>query len=474
MKILFIYPGNISTEQPLGLLYISAVLKKNGHKTTLFHLTPYKLEKSIGLNYRCKRDLIKKIKSFKPNMIGFSVSSTEYPFSLELAKLIKKNFDIPIVFGGPHPTVDPLNTIEEDCIDVVCIGEGEGAIAQLVTNMEEGKSIVNIKNLWVKNNGKIFKNDVSPLIQNLDALPYPDRELIGNKFYIENRYGSISFITGRGCPFQCSYCINTHVRNLYKNRGQYIRFRSVKSIIKEIKETVKRYKNRTVVFSDDTFTLDKQRTIEFCDIYKKEIGLPFLCQTRANVVDGEVLKVLKDAGCELVSFGIESGNDFIRNGVLKRGMTNETIVTAFKLAKDVGLKTGSFNMIGIPFETEKEIWDTININRIVNPDLLHCTVLMPLKGTEIGRLCERNGWIKEKISESYYTTVTQELPTISSQKLFAYQLLFELYVRLPKKYYPLVNFLKTVLAHVPKNNNIRRVVYYTFQKLNKAIIKVAA
>jgi len=462
MRILLIHPNrsigpvmNWYGEAPLGILYLSAVLEKAGHLTDLIDLTPYLINRSSLRSFlRGKtiptyaRDLLERTKAFKPDLIGFSVVSTHYSLSVALSNLIKESFDVPIIFGGSHPTVDPEETISEKAIDMICIGEGEHALLELVTKIDEGKDISQVKNIWIKEGSNVLRNPIRPLIQDIDSLPYPNREILDKRYF---KSGGTSFITGRGCPYQCSYCVNSHLQKLYRGLGKFIRYRSIQKVIDEINYTIERYKIRKVTFSDETFTTNKKRTIEFCNAYKKEIGLPFICQTRCDTVDRELVTTLKDAGCELVSMGIESGNDFLREHILNRKMPRDKIIKAFRLAREAGISTNAFNMIGVPFETERTIDDTININRVVTPDGINCSLFMPFKGTRLGELCEKKGWIKnplEELPDYYYDTVL-EPPSISRTELIAHRSLFDLYVHLQEKYHPLLNLFKFLWVHLP-------------------------
>lgn len=368
--------------------------------------------------------------------------------------------------------MDPENTISEKSIDAICVGEVEHALLELVTKMENGEDITKIENIWIKKSGNISKNPVRPLIQDLDSLPYPDRDLI-NRRYISN--STANFITSRGCPYHCSYCINEYLQELYRGKGRFLRYRGIDNVIDEIKLVVKKYGIRDILFSDETFTSNKKRVIEFCKIYKKEIDLPFLCQTRADTVTRDVFVALKQANCRGVAIGVETGNDFLRNNVLNRKLSREDILNAFKLAREVGQRTTSFNMVGVPYETEKTIWETINLNKEVQTDYSECSIFIPFKGTKLRELCEEKRWIKQELSEAFIdyktcTTTLQELPSISSKKIIAYHRLFESYIKFPTKYYPLLNFLKLLWIYAPSNRNIHRTLKFVNRMLTKYIV----
>jgi radical SAM superfamily enzyme YgiQ (UPF0313 family) len=165
-------------------------------------------------------------------LIAFSVLSTEFEFSIKISKLIKENFQIPIIFGGIHPTIEPKEVIKNEYVYMVCIGEGEDTLLELVNKMESGKDVKNILGLWVKENGRVFKSPIRPLETNLDKFPFPDREIFDKRHFIKDYPGS-PFLTSRGCPYKCTYCCNHLLQKIY-NYKNYVRFRSVDNVLDEM------------------------------------------------------------------------------------------------------------------------------------------------------------------------------------------------------------------------------------------------
>jgi len=209
MKILFIQHDVFKN---YGTMILSAILKKNGHKcdTVIDCL---------------EKDLMKKIKSINPDIIGFSITSPRYSWTKDSAKRIKSEFRKPIVVGGPHPTFVPV-IINEDFIDIVCRGEGEDAIVELLDKLENGEDITKIRNLWVKKRDKIYKNPIRNLIENLDSIPYADRDLYRKYSLLRNQNIDV-FMTSRGCPYNCAFCLNKRYNELYKSKGKVLRRRSI-------------------------------------------------------------------------------------------------------------------------------------------------------------------------------------------------------------------------------------------------------
>ncbi|MCX6748458.1 MAG: radical SAM protein [Candidatus Pacearchaeota archaeon] len=414
MKILLVYPNIVESPKDIshGLAIISAVLKKEKHQVKL-------IDTSFGLS---DSQILKSAKSFSPDLIAFTTATNDFEYACHIAKIFKKNFKVPIIAGGFHPTIAPEEAINQECFDIVCIGEGELTISELVSSLKKGKISTKIKNLWfkIKEKGKtrIIKNPIRPLIQDLDSLPFADRNLFDYKKYLDWNHGTASFVSTRGCPFKCSYCINHFLAKMYCDKGKYVRFRSINNLLREITQVIKDFPQiKLIEFYDDTFTLDEARIKQFCSRYKKEIGLPFNINARVNAVNPEMFKLLKQAGCVRVSIGIESGDEFIRNKILKRNMSDKQIIEVFKEAREAGLKTYAFNMIGIPFETKFSIKKTIDLNRKCQPDYVGVSIFNAFKGTEIYELCLKKNWLRKNYSSSYFRDSNIKHPNFSISQL---------------------------------------------------------
>lgn len=416
MKILFVYPNIVESPKDIstGLAILSAVCKKAGHETALIDTT-------FGLT---NFEILNKAKKFNPNLIAVTTATNDFEYATSITTFLKKQLKVPVVAGGFHPTISPEEVISKDCFDIICIGEGEEAILEIIKSLEKGDLDTTIKNTWVKKKdekGKteIIKNPLRNLISNLDKIPFPDRKLFDYKKYLEWNRGTLSLISTRGCPFKCSYCINHFLIKTYKDKGKYIRFRSIDNIFKEINILLKEYGDsiKNIEFYDDTFTLDEKRIKEFCKRYPLEIGIPFTINTRVNAINPDFFEALKKAGCTRVSIGIESGDSYIRNDILKRNMSDAQIIKAFHSAKKAGLKTYSFNMIGIPFETKQSIKKTIELNKKCKPDYVGVSIFTAFKGTKIYEICKKNNWLKKQYAKSYFRESNINHPNFTISEL---------------------------------------------------------
>ncbi|HOD11803.1 MAG TPA: radical SAM protein [Candidatus Omnitrophota bacterium] len=362
----------------LGPACISSYLKKNGHEVRL----------SIGATLT---DFQASIKDFQPDFIAFSVMSGSHLWALEMARAIKAEYSIKSIFGGPHPTHFP-DLIEKDGVDIVIRGEGEDAILELLNCFDKKTDPCSIRNLWVKENGQIYRNDVRALSEDLDRYPAPDRELyqiLEKKIDFSVRH----VITSRGCPYQCTFCFNEAMREIYRDKGKYVRFRNVASVIEECQELRDKYRTKIIFFSDDVFGLNMSWQKEFLSEYSSKVGLPFFCLVRADVLakNAEYAALLAQSGCKMVSFGIESGDESLRNEVLKKNVSNNHILLAAESLHKAGIPFRTFNILGLPGETLSQALTTVQFNIDIKTDFPWCAVFMPFPGTKLTQQAIESG-----------------------------------------------------------------------------------
>jgi len=393
MKVLFVY-SDINTmglggkSYHFGIGALSASLKNRRHASRLFYTQK---ESNVSL-------LLKEIKEFGPDVIGYTSDTTQFPYIKKIIGQLK-NLKVFSILGGCHASLSPGCLTEVEGLNAICIGEGEEPLSELVQSLENRNDIKNIPSLWIKTQeGRIIKNPTRPFISNLDSLPFSDYDSFDYQRIIDSDCGRLSFMLSRGCPFSCAYCASPVMGKLQE--GKYVRFMSVERAIAELKHLKSRYSFKTIFFADDTFTIDKEYVSRFSEIYKKEINIPFEVNARVETISVGILEALKKAGCFKVHMGIEHGNEIFRKNILNRSMSNELIISAFKLAKDQGLATKSYNIVGFPFETEKLHQDTVNINRQINPTGHVCYIFQPYPGTGLYDICLKEGFLKNNGSET--------------------------------------------------------------------------
>ena len=379
MHLLFIIK-EIDNE-PHGIMHISALLKQEGHQTSLAVAT--------------EEDPVEAALRLKPDVVGYTVYTGTQNYYLDLNRQIKAQLPGAFsLFGGPHPTFFP-EMIEHEGVDGICVGEGEYATLDLLNALQADAEINGIPNWHFKFNGEIVRNPVRPLLtsEQLDELPFPDRDLLYDVHPASRRNKIRPFITGRGCPYSCTYCFNKAYRDLYRGLGKTMRRRSVEDVIREIKAVRRRYSLEFITFMDDTFILNRGWLQDFAVRYKAEVGLPFWCQVRADLVTDEMMALFKDAGCVSVSFGLEAGNDRLRNAILKRNMSREQILEASRIFRQQGIAFMTNNMLGLPTGSLETDFETLDLNVQCRPSYANVFLFQPYPKTELGELACQGGWM---------------------------------------------------------------------------------
>lgn len=380
MKILFLTHDLITV--PLGVSYISSVASLAGHDVS-----------AAALN---EGDLLDRVRAFVPDVIAFGCTTGFHRKYLDVLELIKENFDVVSVMGGAHPTFFPEVLEENDHLDYVLRGEAEEGFLQLLEALEGARSLQSVGNLRFIDDGQVRQNPLLPLNDDLDSIPFPDRKILDEYSDRLNRK-TVFVITGRGCPYDCSYCFNHSFNELYEGSGRRCRRRSVENVIREIEDIrIENPELQMVIFQDDIFILNREWVFDFCRLYKEKIDLPFHCHLRANLVDDEITLALKDAGCISVKMAIEAASDSLRNGVLNRNMSLEVIRNATRAVKEAGIVLVTQNILGIPTGTLEDDLETLAQNCLIGPDFAFATLLQPYPRTAIGRFCAENGFLEQE------------------------------------------------------------------------------
>ena len=313
---------------------------------------------------------------------------------LDLVKMVKANFPkITTVMGGPHPTYSP-EVIEKPGLDVICRGEGEEAFLELCDKLQAGDDIRHVKNLWVKDrSGDLHKNELRPPAV-LDDLPFPDREIYYKYDFIRD-LPMKRFIASIGCPYPCTFCHEPVITQMYKGKGKYYRRKSPGRIVDEIRYIRDRYPLGHVHFSDDLFLLrnNYEWLEEFADVYAAEIGLPYNCNIRYDSVVEQSANLLAKSKCFGVAVGLESGNEFLREVVIKKKAKNEHMVEGARLLRERGIKMLTTNMIGLPGETLDQAFDTVELNMRLNSDYTRANTFLLFPGLPLVDYAKREGFV---------------------------------------------------------------------------------
>jgi radical SAM superfamily enzyme YgiQ (UPF0313 family) len=395
LKVTFLYPDFFQYDEErylpegriyLGIGYLSAFLKQEGHRTSLIHLVrPVERE-----------ELLDMVKREAPDVLAASSTTHMFRHVRKWLNWVKEEMDIFTICGGAHPTLDPQGALEEAPLDAVCLGEGEEALAELCAALEEGRDHSGIASLWVRAGKEVRRNPVRPLVEDLDTLPMPDRAIFDPSLFCPQQHERGTLMASRGCPYSCTYCSNHVQRSIYPNRDKYVRFRSVDNVMREVRRIIDADADgrlRYIRFDDDILTLDPDWFRELATRYREEVGLPFICNSRVNVLDEPTVKLFAGAGCSVICMGIESGNERIRREVLRRYMSNQEIVRAFRLCREYGIKTVSTNMASLPEEDLPALLDTIKINAMARPHCMQVSTYHPYPNTRLYRYCEERGYL---------------------------------------------------------------------------------
>ncbi len=405
----------------IGIASLIACLRQGGHDCCFLHLTGDVADDQFAAF----------IQREQPGVVAFSLTTNAFPHVSRLASLAKQKAQALNVCGGVHATLCPDEVIALSDVDAVCIGEGEGALLDLCNALDAGGDIAGIPNLWVKRDGEIQRNPVRPLIEELDSLPFPDRQVFPFEHSFDLGFMKRGvFMASRGCPYNCTYCCSPAVKRLYGGR-KYIRFRSPNSLIEEVERVTRDFPQAEYhVFHDDLLPMDKGWFAGFTRLYSQRVKLPFEMNCHPGLMDRDIARMAGEAGCSLIRFGIESGNEHIRRKVLERHIGDRGIIEAFACCDEAGIQTLSYNMIGLPHETRGQMLDTVRLNARVRPAVAHVSVFYPYPGTKAYEVCRDRGWLTDRHTDSYYEDSVLSQPSVGPGQIRALRRRFDGLVRL--------------------------------------------
>ncbi len=436
MKVTFVYPDTLECDPTYkgafysGIGLLSAVLKRDGHATSLIHVT----DPGYG-----DEDFRRDVRTHSPDLVAFSSTMNGYLRVRSLAAALARESDRPrTIYGGIHPSLASGECISTPGIDMICVGEGEGCLTDVARAIDRGGPLAGIANLWLKSGDDVVRNPGRALIADLDGLPHADRAIFDYPRLFNERKGIATIMASRGCPYSCSYCANEGLRNLYRDRGAYVRFRSVAGVIDEVRRVKEEYPFiERLQFDDDILFMKKKWAGEFVERFPKEVGLPFCSNIHPTLCREDIIRMLAGAGCDELRIGLESGNEQIRSKVLNRHMNNDTIVRAFNLARSCGIKVKSFNMIGIPRETAACILDTIKLNAKVQVDDIQHSIFHPYPGTRLFDICREENLISKRSVSGYYMGSVLDLPELTADQIGMFQRYFHTAVAIYKRLFAL-------------------------------------
>lgn len=413
---------NLAAAEPIGLMQMAALLKSAGHAVRLVGARHTRLDRAVA--------------DLRPDLVGFSACTGEHRYMLRLNRWLRGASPHRFIsmFGGPHATFFP-EMIDEPGVDAVCRGEGEGAIMDVAEAIDAGRPIDPIDNLWVKStDGSVRRNPLRPLVADLDALPFADREVRYAELPNARDYPVKSFLASRGCPYRCTYCFNAGYGDLYGPAHHRPRTRSVANLVEEIEQVRATARLEFVQFRESIFPWQDDWLAEFADVYRRRVGLPFYCHVRPELVTPQRAGLLRRAGCVSVNMGIECGDEDYRREVLGRSMTNDQIVQACRTLKSNNIRILADNMVGLPGAGLAVDLKTLQLNRRCDVDYPLAMIFQPYPGTQLGRRAADEGWFDgdlDAIQQNYYLRSPLKFEPAEKRRIENLQKFFAVLVEAP-------------------------------------------
>lgn len=426
MKVLLVNPPYLRLmdtiagvyHAPLGLEYLASEASRHGFEVRIYDTEVdcnreqkplswkdlwgnyHKVFNAVNDNeHHVWLEIEKRIRDFSPDVVGIQQMSCKTPMAMKIAEIVKKiNPNIKTVAGGHHPTIYPDKVISEKNIDYIVRGEGEITFAELLNSIKADKPPENVPGISYKLNGKTVHNPDRPLEKNLDTIGYPIRELgLDDHEYPKNRPRVL--MASRGCPFPCKFCGTS---NMWTKK---VRYRSVPNVIEEMKMLHTKYGCRVFSFDDDSFTLHGKRTIEFCKAVISEFQVPieWICTTRFDLLDEEMLRYMKLSGCTQILVGVEAGNERILQ-LIQKETSKEKMVEKRNLIKKADISFTALFILGLPTETRETLYDTYDFIGELEPDSTWISLFSPEPNTELHRMLVENG----KIDQTDWSSFSHE------------------------------------------------------------------
>ena len=414
---------------PLGIGYLAAYVRRQGHTVSIFM-------PSTNCDY--DSSLLQEVSAFKPDLVGFSIMTPSYPEAVRLAEMLKKKNDKTLtVFGGHHVSAMGVKVLQEaQAVDFLVIGEGELTLTELLGFLEKSScDFSRIRGLaWRDSDGTIRENPRRELIEELDSLPFPARDLVDmGRFklhsYIDFGKRSATMITSRGCPYKCIFCSSR------LTMGSHYRWRSAENVLGEVKELIDKFGVDHIVFEDDTITLRRDRILAICAGLKAMPNRPsWYCLSRVNGMDEDLAQIMRSAGCRMVSFGIESGSPEILEKIGKKIDLHqaEKAVAACTRAK---LRTLCTFIVGFPFDTKETMDATLAAAKRIAPTIAIFFPLTPYPGTEIFDSYVDNSQMPGSINDWRDYIVTGETEPASANSLISFKQIREISVRWNRRFF---------------------------------------
>jgi radical SAM superfamily enzyme YgiQ (UPF0313 family) len=361
------YSKNAILVPPLGMVYLAALLRDKGYDASFIDANIMQLSKD---------EIIKNLNELKPEYVLYNAITDNLQDTLAWIREIKKDYNKPVIIGGPHMEIYPKETLTHECLDYGVVGDGWETLPELLDSLEQGKDLTEVKGLVFRKDGEVVVTEERPKTVSLEDVPFPARDLLPNERYdtILSKARPITImITALGCPFRCTYCCT----------DTNLRARSAEHIIAEVEECINKYGIKEIEFYDETFTVNKKKMGRFLDLVEEK-GLKFYwsVRTRVDCVDKDLLLRMAKNGCIRINFGIESGDEDVLKAI-NRNMSIDTIKEAVKWSKAAGIMTFGFFMVGLPQDTKESIERTLKLMLELDLDFMQLNKFTMLPHSKI-------------------------------------------------------------------------------------------
>ena len=381
-----------------GLAALSATLKRAGHTVSLLHV----------MQPPTREEFAAHLAATHPDVVGFSVRTSAFPSVSEWTGWAKDAVHTPIVWGGYHASLAPEHCMSVAGVDAVVQGDADLVLPRLVDAWITGRTPRDIPGVWWRDGQELRHEPVGPLVPNLDELPIPDFGLFDRSRLIATRTQTALGMLSRGCPFSCTYCTNHAFRALYPNAKDYHRSRTPEGAIAYIQALRAWYPEvRELRFLDNVFGISTDWLAQFGELYRREVGLPFACDQRAELLTQDTVRLLADMGCKQVYLGIESGDEELRRRTLGRTMNNELLVQVHERLHAAGIRVFAYNMVGLPGETRAMALLTPKLNAQTCTDDACISVFSPYPSTVLYDVSIKDGSVAEPIDYTRLTFLDQ-------------------------------------------------------------------
>jgi len=498
-KLLFTLIGASSPgTKPLNTSLLSAVAERAGHETALFDTTfmdlGFELDTEVSQkisqfkridynrynlvrdsNIDAKREFIAAIEREQPDIICASAMSDMFYYTVKFLTYMKeKGYDIPVICGGIHPTLQPDDAISHDCIDYIVVGEGEDVMLPLIDNILAGENpyIITPVPVWFKRDGTVIKTTGNTLV-NLDGLPLLNYDFYDNRQFLRQFEGKVlrsgDVQTMRGCPRRCSYCANAELNKVYQTMEGWTGWRvhTPERFVEEAAYLVKKHDLEFFKFFDEDMLLRPEEDFAaLSELYRKKVNVPFTMQCHPGTVTKKKVELLRDMNCASMTISMECGNNHYRMHQLKRRYTNERFAKTIKLIKDAGIpRVTALTMIGLPMESRKMVFETIDLARKSRPTHTNANIFFPYLGTPLGDKTVDMGFANKteiRIAKFDASRTLLDMPQMSAEEIESIRKMWSFYVTWPKALYPLFQWLE-------KDTLIRRSLLTVLRKVEYLI-----